>query len=550
LVSQQSEALKSDARLPIRRTLARLIDGIFALVLTLSAAGLLVPEWFTQFVPAAAITLFITFLLTHVAVETVLLWRYRTTLGKALTGLRVLRKDGQALSASMAMARSSWVLLAGCALWLLPFTLFTGILGFRRLAKHVAMRWDVSLGTEVVRDDTLRYDKRHWVAVALAVLLAVTAAVKIGVGIVDASLPNPRDEGGALQTLTGRWVWVNKITGRAVALDSQWRLSREGALFGGSEYVVRFLSSFGHEMELRYVRGAPATGNESWGNAQSTEFVQLASRLKEELQQAGFLLGVVDWPYVYYPAAYSGRGVSLSSVYGERIGSNKEIDAFVFGLTFTDRESGAWQIKFRIDGSYIEDALSDFHRHPSNFQVERIASTLSAPLVRGVGALVASISAAEQIATPVDRDGVLWQNPLTKQLASLPRAWQVNSEHHYQTTELSFAVLLTGDRGFVSFRGLRGPLPDSAAAATSFPYEFRRSPDGSIAGLRRAGEGWLQQYTDPEGSQREASLWPETSKRHWLLDIGVNPQATEDDLAQAREVGRRLVATLKRPRPD
>ncbi len=168
----------------LRRFLARKIDlallgGIsWALVSIIgirSGAWLLsTPE---QEMQQSAIAALILLLVLALPLEALLLGLSGYTPGKWLLGLRVVDGRGAAPGVSTALQRATRVALAGQALLILPFVLFTYAIAFGKLSNNGLTAWDQTLGLKVQR--TPLSSNQWWLA--LAALVFTWAMVLNGV---------------------------------------------------------------------------------------------------------------------------------------------------------------------------------------------------------------------------------------------------------------------------------------------------------------------------------------------------------------------------------
>lgn len=213
-------------RVPLSRRLwARLIDALWlvpgALLLWRSMAVLTDIGWGWQL---AAMAIFTSAL--QWVVEPIFLVVFGATPGKALMGLAIVDAGtGRSLRYAAALGRTLKVIALGLGFWLLPLTLVALLASLWRRRSRRGIPWDRDSSDGQVVALPSRRMGRGLSLLALAGVpgwLAPIAAFMVALLLISAKdLDTGQDIG---RTLTGRWVWLHRLSGETMPLDARWRV--------------------------------------------------------------------------------------------------------------------------------------------------------------------------------------------------------------------------------------------------------------------------------------------------------------------------------------
>jgi hypothetical protein len=209
--------------------LARLIDALW-----LAPSGILVWRLLSKLTEidlgweAAAAALTVTTL--HMVAEPLLLSILGTTPGKAILGIRLGdRESDRPPSYTSALTRTLKVIAWGLGFWFVPLmalTLPLILLGARN--ERYTLPWDRSSDAAVLLLEHNRRPLRAAVLLAGAtvpgVVLPLLAAMLIIVAVSAGGIEVAHD---ITRSVTGRWLWMHRLSGALIPLDARWRVSND-----------------------------------------------------------------------------------------------------------------------------------------------------------------------------------------------------------------------------------------------------------------------------------------------------------------------------------
>jgi uncharacterized RDD family membrane protein YckC len=363
-----------------QRVGARAVDGAWLLVLFLGLAGLVLPAWYGRSTLTMGVLMLLMFVGLHVAVETLFLTLWGRTPGKALWGLTVQSVAASRLPLDVAAARSGLVMVQGLGLCVLPLAAITTARTWLLLGRGPAP-WDAALHTCVVAESPSRRQVLGWSAfIALAALFAAVGWTR-GVTSLAEQGPAVGHASPLLTRLTGQWLWVNKLTGRAAALPQTWRLLSESTDRGA--YVARFVRNAAPvaRMEVRHQAGSVA------------EWKAALSEVMFDLQERGYLIefenrraNAQGRDGTYLIAAGAGTPPRYAIVHQVEAGNS------------------AWAVMVEVDLPVNDDSVNS-------------------GLTRVVDTFLSKDGVPLQVA-----DAHYWLNPYSGRIVQLPAGWRVYRE--------------------------------------------------------------------------------------------------------------------------
>lgn len=233
--------------LPPRATLslrlwARLIDALWTvpggLLLWRSLSALTDLSWEWQM---AAFAIFTSAL--QLALEPIFVSFFGATPGKALVGLAVIdTTTGRSLTYAAALGRTVKVVALGLGFWLLPLTLIALLATLWRQQRSArGIPWDRdSIDGRVIPLPSRRVRRGLWMLALASVpgWLVISAAFMVALVLITAKdIDTGQDIG---RTLTGRWVWLHRLSGEMMTLDARWRVLNDMLTLRGGEWNAVF----------------------------------------------------------------------------------------------------------------------------------------------------------------------------------------------------------------------------------------------------------------------------------------------------------------------
>lgn len=486
----------------VARVAARLVDGASLLLLALAIVGLSLPAWYGRAPLTVGALMLLLFLALHVAVETVCLVLWGRTPGKALCGLSVQASTGGRLPLDVAAARSGRVVVQGLGLWLLPLTLITGTQTMRLLRRGASAPWDDSLHTQVLAESVAFRQVLGWGAVVLLTGVFAIAGWTKGLTSFGENGGVQRHTSLLLTRLTGQWVWVNKLTGRAAVMPGSWRLLSESTPFG--LYVARFVHDGPprRTMDLRYVR---------------RDFVGVdIADLLDDWRQRGMLV----------------------EVEGQRTG--KDLTVLVATTAFVQPLRAAFAMQRRV-----EDGAWNL-----SFEVE-LTGEGDEVWMTSVLSIARTFESEDGTALPVAA-GHYWLNARSGQVVQLPPGWEVAREMfspqgHAQITVRHEKQAL-GD-GYTTVRLAR--VPNVWKAAEQYRRQLADTVEVMEVTPQRLDSGELLHWKGVARPTQSGSLWPPAGTEQqgelvwnleggegwgWIANWETVGQASQDETMVARRV--------------
>lgn len=235
----------------VRRGVARLIDGVWqfpiALLLwtTVRESADLHIGWVVGIMALCASC-------THVIGESVLVWAFGTTPGKASMRLQVRdRATGTKPSLRSSLLRALKTAFLGMGGWVAPLIPILATWTGAAIFRGTSLPWERGGEATCVVSDSCRLSTTTtaWL-LATSVTLAVGAWPSLSLGALDRAAD--KDRGADIsRTVSGQWSWFNPMTGQQLVLRSDWRVVDEWLLVRSRSYEVRFALGSGLENQVR-----------------------------------------------------------------------------------------------------------------------------------------------------------------------------------------------------------------------------------------------------------------------------------------------------------
>jgi len=489
-----------------RRIIARSVDtlwqipaGLLVWVVTALLTGLNWP-WLT-IVTALAVSF------VQVLGETLLVWGFTTTPGKAMLGLQLVELETNDPPAfRIALLRALKVSTWGMAFWLGPFALVAATTALWRLSTGRKTSWERGGECTAIRAKSFSV-YRHvavWLSSLSIVLLACIAPLLILAGQVSMTTELSQH---LRRSISGEWLWLDPLTGNSLSLDSKWRLVSDQMSLNSSRYEVVFAFDEGTENQVKLIvgwdekyNGPLCVMNES--SIQNMDFVILKK-------------GIVADGAMHDSCTVEGAGIKANSVvFGQARAVRKH------------RTSLTYQVAFKYNAA--QDTIRG--------NIEGLADELM----------------IEADSVEVE-DGKLnryfWLNELTGKTAVLPGNWQLDQKTvneggavSYTFIKLSELIAIAEKKDAVVISGLPKPQLYGISSALQEDLEQKIFSDQS---WEKEPTSLEPRYTINYKGRKGRAIIRDGKRHLWLLLWINNESATPPGTMEEHELLGRLLPTLE-----